>query len=227
MTTQPAPSSKRTVPLLPAVLLVRGGSKRLPGKWRLPWLGRPLLTHAVRQMLNCPGIGHVYVGTDSDDVARVLFEEFNKDGSLRERQCSLVMRAQVPDEQSSLQGLRDVAGQVGLWASHLMLCQCTSPYINSADLQLLAEQYWVCANTAQSYARLTTGDGVPSGMGYVFPPEMDDFARSITLPWNVAQSAPGFDIDTAEDYHAAVMALPQYQQYADAMKRDLPGKHAS
>jgi len=53
-----------------AAVFARGGSKGVPDKNLRILDGRPLITHAIEQALECPGIDRVLVSTDSPEIAR-------------------------------------------------------------------------------------------------------------------------------------------------------------
>jgi N-acylneuraminate cytidylyltransferase len=54
-----------------ATICARGGSKGLPRKNVLQFLGRPLIAHSIEQALACSAIEGVYVSTDDDEIAKV------------------------------------------------------------------------------------------------------------------------------------------------------------
>jgi len=54
-----------------AVIPARGGSKGLKNKNILPFLGRPLIEHAIKCGLACPSIDKVIVSTDSRKIAQI------------------------------------------------------------------------------------------------------------------------------------------------------------
>jgi N-acylneuraminate cytidylyltransferase len=52
-----------------AVVTARGGSIGFPGKNLAPFLGRPLVAHAVREAMTARYVDRVVVSTDNDDIA--------------------------------------------------------------------------------------------------------------------------------------------------------------
>ncbi len=54
-----------------ATICARGGSKGLPRKNVLDFMGRPLIAHAIGDALACNDIDGVYVSTDCDEIASV------------------------------------------------------------------------------------------------------------------------------------------------------------
>ena len=58
-------------PRLLALILARGGSKRLPGKNIRPLAGKPLVAWSIEAARACAAIGDVVVSTDDDAIAQV------------------------------------------------------------------------------------------------------------------------------------------------------------
>lgn len=57
-----------------AVILARGGSKRIPRKNIRPFLGRPVLEHPIRAAMESGCFEEVMVSTDDDEIARAARE---------------------------------------------------------------------------------------------------------------------------------------------------------
>ena len=57
-----------------AIVLARGGSKRLPGKNLLDFNGRPMLAWTVEAALNSGVFTRVVVSTDSESIANVALK---------------------------------------------------------------------------------------------------------------------------------------------------------
>lgn len=54
-----------------ATICARGGSKGLPRKNVLDFMGKPLIAHAIADALNCPQIDRVFVSTDCPEIAQI------------------------------------------------------------------------------------------------------------------------------------------------------------
>lgn len=54
-----------------AFILARAGSKGLPSKNIIPFMGRPLITWSISAAKACQHIDHVIVSTDGNDIAQV------------------------------------------------------------------------------------------------------------------------------------------------------------
>ena len=57
-----------------AIIIARGGSKRLPGKNTMDFCGRPLIAWTIIQARACKYIEEVYVTTDSEEIADIAQE---------------------------------------------------------------------------------------------------------------------------------------------------------
>lgn len=173
---------------LPCVMLAREGSKRLPGKNRLAWYGKPLWLNAIECAARAEHVSRVHLVTDLSV------------GSLAEYQTTPAQcwHRVMPDGHTSHEGVDWWRKQAGLEASYCLLIQCTSPFINPADLDRLIEIAFADGLPSEIWA---LGDrGKPCGMGYVIPPgSQDTVARRFVKP-----DAPMIDIDTMEDYEQAL-----------------------
>lgn len=63
-----------------AIVQVRMGSTRLPGKSLLPIKGKPLLSHVLARLKQCLLIDHIIVATTTKDRDQVLLDLAKKDG---------------------------------------------------------------------------------------------------------------------------------------------------
>lgn len=194
---------------IPAVILVREGSKRLPQKWALPWMGTTLVRWACAQVLQCEHVSGLVLATDSQAIIDNVHGVKPAMGSMEVFKDSVsatlarhwsrfesIKRPPVPDEQTSLSGLRWVQDALGLTASYVMLCQATSPFINPEDLSRLV----LCADLpCRSFVALGARQR-PTGQGYIVPP----FITDATVKAWVEQDAPDVDVDTQSDYERAL-----------------------
>ena len=109
-------------PLL-AVIPARGGSKGLPRKNVLPFMGHPLIAHSIMLARMCPEIDRLVVSTDSDEISAVA----------RQYGCDVIVRPPELAQDTSpmwpvLQhAMREVEKQDGKQYGSLMLLDPTSP----------------------------------------------------------------------------------------------------
>jgi len=175
---------------IPAIMLVRGGSKRLPDKWAKAWGDSTLLRHAIQQCEDCEAVSDTWIGSDDYELSNIADDQ----GAFY---CH---RPEVSDDQTSMDGLAYVLDTIGLQASYVLLVQCTAPFINPTDLERLillaldepSRDVWaLCKDTRNPR---------PSGMAWVVPP----FAETLTPTRWVQQDAPDIDIDTQSCYDEAL-----------------------
>ncbi|HYP45057.1 MAG TPA: acylneuraminate cytidylyltransferase [Propionibacteriaceae bacterium] len=115
----------RTVAIIPA----RGGSKGVPGKNLRPVDGVPLVVRAIRSCLAAESVDAVYVSTDDRDIAAAA----RKAGSEVIWRPAALADDLASSEAALLHGLEELAEQ-GLEPSVLLFVQCTSPFLDPADL---------------------------------------------------------------------------------------------
>lgn len=57
-----------------AIITARGGSKRIPGKNKKSFLGKPILTYSIEAALKSGAFDEVMVSTDDEEIARIAKE---------------------------------------------------------------------------------------------------------------------------------------------------------
>lgn len=195
----------------PCIIPVRGGSKRLPDKWALPWDGQSLLLHCIEQVQQCPSVSTITVVSDSEEVLaeaakakpspRLMLEPANdgEPGSFR-KTLALYRRA------------------YDLETAEILLVQCTSPFVNPTDIEHMCRMFtqdnpgifpWrgaaVCDNQENQKA---------TGMAYIFGPGAEAvWPEDADQFWRTSQTAPIHDINTQADYDAAVKARADWHNY--------------
>ncbi|GAA0782937.1 acylneuraminate cytidylyltransferase family protein [Roseibium denhamense] len=114
----------RTVAIIPA----RGGSKGIPGKNIKPFLGTPLVGHAIKAALGAETVTDVIVSSDDDKILRVA-EAFGATPLKRPPGIS-------GDEASSESAVLHAIGALEICqqAETLLFLQCTSPLTTSAEI---------------------------------------------------------------------------------------------
>ena len=66
-----------------AIILARGGSKGIPNKNILDFLGKPLVAWSVIQAKITKEIDDVYISSDSDEILKIA-ESY---GAIKKKQC--------------------------------------------------------------------------------------------------------------------------------------------
>ena len=161
----------KTISIIPA----RGGSKRIPGKNLRELAGLPLIGWSIRTSMQCRGIHHHIVSTDSEEIA----------ATARELGAEVVMR---PAELAS-----DTAGTIevcqhliaslekeGKEISNVVLLQPTSPFRKTESIEeaLLALIGGV-ADMAIGVSRIKAGPEWQMSIedGFLHFPFRNDFGR--------------------------------------------------
>lgn len=127
-------STPKTVALVP----LRGGSKRIPGKNIKPMLGKPLAYWACAAAASCPQISEVYVSTE-DQRIRNAVESFG-------------LNVQVVPRPPTLAGDNATTDEVILHFAAVVdfdvvaTIQATSPLVSGSDLDLALTQLWQQGN---------------------------------------------------------------------------------
>jgi YrbI family 3-deoxy-D-manno-octulosonate 8-phosphate phosphatase len=133
-----------------AVIPARGGSKGVPGKNLAPVGGVPLVARAIRACTGARRVTSVVVSTDDPVIAEVA----------RSAGAEVVLRpAAIAGDTSSseaavLHAMDAHAAMTGAGADVVLLVQCTSPFVTSAEIDgLVTSVTEDGADTAHTVAR--------------------------------------------------------------------------
>lgn len=122
-----------TMPRIVALLPLRGGSKRIPGKNIKPMAGRPLAYWACCAAKNSRHVSDVYVSTEDEQIARTV-ESFHLGVQVLARPKSLATDVSTTED-VILHFITLVDFDI------LATIQATSPLVSSTDLDLGVEQF--------------------------------------------------------------------------------------
>jgi CMP-N-acetylneuraminic acid synthetase len=148
-----------------AVIPVRGGSKRLPGKNIRPIAGRPLLAYSVLTARACPRIGRVIVSSDDPDILRVAAEW----GGEPLRRPDELAGDTAPTIAAMRHALEVVRGQ-GTAVRHVALFQATCPLRRVADVERCIDEYLAAgADSALTVNELHLKAGRRGANGWYLP----------------------------------------------------------
>jgi CMP-N-acetylneuraminic acid synthetase len=212
-----------------AIVLARGGSKRLPGKNLLPLAGVPLISHTLLAARNSGKFGKILVSTDSPEIARIAVSTGAEVPFLRKPELST-------DESSSIEGCLDVLQfmeRQGSRTDSFALLQPTSPLRTSEDIREAVSLFerekanavvsvvplgasakkipadWKKNIDAHGFLSPSSEGGavvVPNGAIYLVLTELflqeKTFYPPRTLPY-VMPERKSIDIDTADDFARA------------------------
>ncbi|MER8033617.1 acylneuraminate cytidylyltransferase [Streptomyces hydrogenans] len=133
------PTSKPSRTVL-AVIPARGGSKGVPAKNLAPVAGIPLVGRAVRACLGAVGVTDVAVSTDDPAIAAAA-RAFGAEAVPRP---AAIAGDTATSESAVLHALDAFEATHGRTADVVLLVQCTSPFLTSAEI-------------AEAVARITSG----------------------------------------------------------------------
>ena len=123
-------------PRLLALILARGGSKRLPGKNIRPLAGKPLIAWSIEAARACTAIADVVVSTDDEAIAAVARQYGARVPFLRPPALAGDTSTSADAALHALQFLRD---EEGATFDAVILLEPTSPLRASGDLAGVAD----------------------------------------------------------------------------------------
>jgi CMP-N,N'-diacetyllegionaminic acid synthase len=123
-------------PRILALILARGGSKRLPGKNVRPLAGKPLIAWSIEAARACAAIADVVVSTDDEAIARAAREHGARVPFLRPPALAADTSTSADAALHALQFLRE---QEGVVFDAVILLEPTSPLRASGDLPGVAD----------------------------------------------------------------------------------------
>ncbi|WP_418286682.1 cytidylyltransferase domain-containing protein [Halorubrum sp. DTA46] len=112
-----------------AVIPARGGSKGIPRKNVVPFLGAPLIAHTIDQSLRSERIDRTYVSTDDEEIASVAGDA---GATVIDRPDDLA-GDRSPTEDALLHALGVIRAD-GIDPDVVVLLQCTSPLRREGDI---------------------------------------------------------------------------------------------
>jgi CMP-N,N'-diacetyllegionaminic acid synthase len=119
-----------------ALILARGGSKRLPGKNIRPLAGKPLIAWSIEAARACKAIADVVVSTDDEAIAAVARQYGARVPFLRPPALAADTSTSADAALHALQFLRDEEGAA---FDAVILLEPTSPLRASRDLPGVAD----------------------------------------------------------------------------------------
>ncbi|MFF5426064.1 MULTISPECIES: cytidylyltransferase domain-containing protein [unclassified Streptomyces] len=119
-----------TTPAVLAVIPARGGSKGVPAKNLAAVAGVPLVARAVRACLGAPPVTHVVVSTDDAAIAAAA----RTAGAEAVQRPAGLSGDTATSESAVLHALDAFEATHGRTADVVLLVQCTSPFLTSAEI---------------------------------------------------------------------------------------------
>ncbi|WP_225804943.1 acylneuraminate cytidylyltransferase [Streptomyces sp. NK15101] len=117
-------------PTVLAVIPARGGSKGVPAKNLAPVAGVPLVARAVRACLGARTVTHVVVSTDDEAIAAAA----RTAGAEAVRRPAEIAGDTATSEAAVLHAMDAFEAVHGRPADVVLLVQCTSPFLTSAEV---------------------------------------------------------------------------------------------
>lgn len=117
-----------------AVIPVREGSRRLPGKNTYPFGNTNLLVNKIQQLKNCPTIDRIVVTSDSDKMLEMAFNENVEIHKRAIEYCDEVTKTfgeVVAHVASSVEG------------EHIIWATCTAPLVQPDDYENAIKKYLI------------------------------------------------------------------------------------
>jgi CMP-N-acetylneuraminic acid synthetase len=137
-----------------ALILARGGSKRLPGKNIRPLAGKPLIAWSIEAALASPGVDDVVVSTDDEAIARAAREHGAQVPFLRPTALAADTSTSADAALHALDHLREQAGKT---YDTVLLLEPTSPLRARKDLPAvlaLLQDRWDATDAVVSVGRV-------------------------------------------------------------------------
>ncbi|MDX2293717.1 MULTISPECIES: acylneuraminate cytidylyltransferase [Streptomyces] len=122
--------TKKPSPTVLAVIPARGGSKGVPAKNLAPVAGIPLVGRAVRACLGAVGVTDVVVSTDDHAIAAAA----RSFGAEAVQRPAAIAGDTATSESAVLHALDAFEATAGRTADVVLLVQCTSPFLTSAEV---------------------------------------------------------------------------------------------
>ncbi|MEV7673227.1 acylneuraminate cytidylyltransferase [Streptomyces sp. NPDC088752] len=135
-TAPPAPVHRDPAAVVLAVIPARGGSKGVPAKNLAPVAGVPLVGRAVRACLGARSVTHVVVSTDDPAIAAAA----RTAGAEAVHRPAAIAGDTATSEAAVLHAMDAFEATHGRAADVVLLVQCTSPFLTSAEVAETADR---------------------------------------------------------------------------------------
>ena len=116
--------------MIVAIIPARGGSKRIPGKNIKPFAGKPLIGYSIEAALKSGLFDHVFVSTDSPEIANVATEFGAEVPFLRSADLADDFTGTDAVVLDTLQRIQED----GILAEYVCCIYATAPFVSPKDL---------------------------------------------------------------------------------------------
>lgn len=188
-----------------AIILARGGSKRLPNKNTKIFGGKPLIAWTIDAAQGAGCIDKVIVSTDSAFIANIAFIEWAQIHHRSEDNSE--------DRATSYEALSEVINDFGIYPlEDIILLQPTSPLRTAEDIDAAYDKY---LEEARGQGLISVEQGRKEGNGAIYIAAGGDL-DSPGFTWDSEMAARyempasrSHDIDTLEDFKKAELDIPK------------------
>lgn len=170
-----------------ALILARGGSKRLPGKNIKELVGKPLIAWSIQAALGTPSVDRVLVSTDSPDIQKAALQHGAEAPFLRPEELSSDKATSVD---AALHALDYAEKNWGAYDAVLLL-EPTSPLRHKDDLEKgvrLLKENFATTEAVVSLGKIQLENPAYAKVvenGFIKPTEMQPKAGEYYFPYGV------------------------------------------
>lgn len=190
-----------------AIITARGGSKRIPGKNRKMFLGKPMLVYSVEAALAAGIFREVMVSTDDEEIAKIAREAGASVPFMRSEKTA----DDFATTDDVLMEVLETYEQRGETFDYMACIYPTAPFVTAGKLReamcLLMEQ---------------DGTGVMPVVRYSFPPQRGMAVRDGKLVYCYPENAAKRSQDLEPMYHDCGQFYCYHVARYLACKGDLP-----
>ena len=190
-----------------AIITARGGSKRIPGKNRKMFLGKPMLVYSVEAALSAGIFREVMVSTDDEEIAKIARAAGASVPFMRSEKTA----DDFATTDDVLMEVLETYGQRGENFDYMACIYPTAPFVTAeklvAAMNLLVEQ---------------DASGVMPVVRYSFPPQRGMAIREGKLVYCYPENAMKRSQDLEPVYHDSGQFYCYHVKRYLACKGDLP-----
>lgn len=169
-----------------AIITARGGSKRIPGKNKKEFLGKPIIRYSIKAALDSGLFEEVMVSTDDEEIAKIAIEAGAKVPFLRSKETS---DDYATTDDVLMEVLEEYEKQ-GRTFAYMACVYPTAPFVTAQKLQ-----------TALRLLQDHRASGVMPVVRFSFPPQRGMAIRDGKLDYCYPENALKRSQDLEPMYH--------------------------
>lgn len=190
-----------------AIITARGGSKRIPGKNKKDFLGKPIICYSIEAALSAGIFDEVMVSTDDEEIAAIAKEEGAKVPFMRSE-------ATANDYATTDDVLMEVLEEYekrGQTFEYMACIYPTAPFVTAKKLQ-----------SAMEVLKEKDASGVMPVVSFSFPPQRGMAIREGRLEYCYPENAMKRSQDLETMYHDCGQFYCYHVERYRACRGDLP-----